>query len=462
MSVSVDSRPNQAIAAGSPEAAVRRRGVALIIVLWVMMILTVLMYAFLGDMQVEYSLAGSYGDEKKAEQLAWSAIDFATTVAINNTKKWHALTDEWSNDYTAFFEIPVGDGVYTVFHPTYDDTLSPMWGLEDEASKINLNTATKAMLMNLNPNMTEQMAESILAWRQKGGNPGPQGAQSSYYQALNPAYAAKNQPFESIEELNYIAGMTQEVLYGWDANLNGFNDPGELYSAQHLPPGLFGLVTVWSVDPNVSLAGKARANINLPNAQQLQQAGLTQAEITALQSTLRTSGPFLSIAHLLGGRGVAPVLTTARFKTLADKLTVNPAATIPGLVNINTAPMPVLLALPGMTQDLASKIIAQRMAVGANLSSIGWLTDVLSGPQLQQMANSITCRSYQFRINAVGRIGTPYTANATGDGPVGRPGAMKRMMAVVDLLASPQPRLVYWKDMTKLGMPYDPSAGPGP
>jgi hypothetical protein len=42
-----------------------------------------------------------------------------------------------------------------------------------------------------------------------------------------------------------------------------------------------------------------------------------------------------------------------------------------------------------------------------------------------------------------------------------RPGAIKRMMAVFDKLATPAPRLVYWKDMTKLGMPYDPAAGPG-
>ena len=73
----------------------------------------------------------------------------------------------------------------------------------------------------------------------------------------------------------------------------------------------------------------------------------------------------------------------------------------------------------------------------------------------------ITCRSYQFRIHAVGRVGTPYNEGAeTPAGEPERPGAFRRMTAVFDKLAAPNPRLVYWKDQSKLGMPYDPQDGP--
>ena len=37
-----------------------RRGVALLIVLWLMAILTLLMYAFLADMQVEYAVSNGW------------------------------------------------------------------------------------------------------------------------------------------------------------------------------------------------------------------------------------------------------------------------------------------------------------------------------------------------------------------------------------------------------------------
>jgi type II secretory pathway component PulK len=443
----------------------RRKGVALIIVLWLVAILTLLMYAFLTDMQVEYSLAGGYGDQKKAEQIAWSAIDYACATLINNPQTSSTLIDQsWSNDQSRFFEIGLGDGAFSIVHPTYDDSAAPMWGIEDEASKINLNTVTAEMLLKLPLSwMTEQIADSIIAWRDAKPSALPSAAEDSYYQSLNPPYGCKHQPFETIEELLYVAGVTQEALYGRDANLNGINDPGEQDSASHPDPGLFGLVTVWSVDKNQTAAGTPRLNLNTASQQLLQLAGMTQQEIQSTLAYRLQRGPFPTVAHLLGqpSRGIPPILAGARFKALADRFTVAPGATIPGLVNINTAPLQVLLALPGITQEIAVKLMAQRITPGANLSNLGWLTDVVTPEQLQGFANLITCRSYQFRIHAVGRIGTPYTSGPAGGDVAERPGAIKRMMAVFDMLATPGPRLVYWKDVTKVGMPYDPSAGPG-
>lgn len=451
----------------SPEGSRRGRpaGVALIVVLWLVAILTLLMYAFLTDMQVEYSLAAGYGDQKKAEQIAWSGIDYACATLINNPQTSYTLIDQsWSNDYTRFFESPLGDGAYTLVHPTYNDLVSPMWGIEDEASKLNLNTVTAGMLLNLPLSwMTEQIADSIVAWRDANASNLPSAAGDSYYQALSPPYSCKHQPFETIEELLYVAGVTQEALYGRDANLNGFNDAGEQDSASHPDPGLFGLVTVWSVDKNQTAAGTPRVNLNTAAQQALVAAGMTQTEVQATLAYRVQRGLFPTVAHLLGqpSRGIPAILTAARFKALADRFTVQAGATVPGLVNINTAPLQVLMALPGITQEIAAQIMAQRITPGAKLANIGWLTDLVTPEQLQGIANLITCRSYQFRIHSVGRIGTPYTSGPSGGKVPERPGAIKRMMAVFDMLATPGPRLVYWKDVTKLGMPYDPSAGPG-
>jgi hypothetical protein len=61
----------------------------------------------------------------------------------------------------------------------------------------------------------------------------------------------------------------------------------------------------------------------------------------------------------------------------------------------------------------------------------------------------------------VGRVGTPYDPGAgTSDEVAERPGAFRRMVAVFDKLATPNPRLLYWKDQSKLGIPYDPMDGP--
>lgn len=448
-----------------------RSGIALIIVLWLIAILTLLMYSFLADMQVEYSIGTGYADGKKAEQLAWSAIDAACAALLNDTRTYQGFNnDPWSSDPTNFFEVPLGDGAYSVFCPLYDNVQTVLWTPDDEASKINLNTASKAVLLNL-PNMTEDIVNAIIEWRGPAGSSGSTGVGGAYYNSLNPPYNSKNQPFESLEELLYVEGMTPQLLYGEDFNLNGRLEANENDGDNTWPPdnqdgminpGLWSLCTVWSADKNVDAQGKARVNLNTALQPALLAVGLTPQEAQAI-TTQRGVIPFLSVAQLLGGQGIPAILTPARFRVVVDHLTASAAATIPGLVNINTASQQVLLCLPGITQEIALQIMDYRTTAGNDLSNIGWLLNVMSPAAFQQLANQITCRSYQYRIHAVGRVGTPYGAGSgsSSEAP-GRPGAFRRMVAVFDKLATPNPRLVYWKDQTKLGMPYDPQDGPYP
>ena len=448
-----------------------RSGIALIIVLWLMAILTLLLYAFLADMQVEYSIGSGYADGKKAEQLAWSGIDAACAALLNDTRPYQGFNnDPWTSDPANFFEVPLGDGAYTVFRPLYDDVQTVLWTPDDEASKINLNTASKAVLLNL-PNMTADLVDAILEWRGSAAAGASNAGGSAYYNSLNPPYNSKHQPFESLEELLYVQGMTPELVFGEDFNLNGRLEPNENDSDASWPPdnqdglinpGLWSLCTVWSVDKNVDAQGKSRVNLNAATEVQLQAAGLTPTEAQAV-ARQRTLVPYISVAQLLGGQGLPAALTPARFKIVVDHLTVAPGATVPGLVNINTASQQVLLCLPGITQDIAVKLMEYRTTPGNDLSNIGWILNVVDPAVLQQVANLITCRSYQYRINAVGRVGTPYNTGAGSSNNLPeRPGAFRRMVAVFDKLATPNPRLVYWKDQTKLGMPYDPQDGPNP
>lgn len=448
-----------------------RSGIALIIVLWLMAILTLLMYAFLSDMQVEYSIGVGYGDGKKAEQLAWSGIDAACAALLNDTRPYQGFNnDPWTADPSNFFEVPLGDGAYTVFRPLYDDAQTVLWAPDDEASKINLNTASKAVLLKL-PNMTEDLVDAILEWRSASATTSTNAGGNSYYNGLNPPYNSKHQPFETLEELLYVQGMTPELVFGEDFNLNGRLEPNENDSDGSWPPdnqdgllnpGLWSLCTVWSVDKNVDAQGKARVNLNTANDTQLEAAGLTASEAQTI-SGQRTAIPFISVAQLLGGGGLPATLSPARFKIVVDHLTVVAGTSVPGLVNINTASQQVLLCLPGITQDIVVKLTDYRTTPGNDLSNIGWLLNVMDPGVLQGIANLITCRSYQYRINAVGRVGTPYSVGAGSSTELpGRPGAFRRMVAVFDKLATPNPRLVYWKDQTKLGMPYDPQDGPNP
>ena len=101
-----------------------RRGVALLIVLWMMAILTLLMYAFLGDMQVEYAVSGGYGDGKKAEQLAWSAIDLACATVMNDTQTWQSLNDTTWYNYRVGFPT-AGRWLEVLNTDVYDHWVNP-------------------------------------------------------------------------------------------------------------------------------------------------------------------------------------------------------------------------------------------------------------------------------------------------------------------------------------------------
>jgi hypothetical protein len=144
----------------------------------------------------------------------------------------------------------------------------PVFGLVDEASKLNLNTATADMLALL-PRMTPDIAASIVAWRSPANN-NSSGAQSDTYMRLQPPYSCKNAPFETIDELRLVYNMDLETLYGEDTNLNGILDANENdgdvtppYDDRNgrLDPGILEYVTVYTREPGTGTNGTARINV---------------------------------------------------------------------------------------------------------------------------------------------------------------------------------------------------------
>src|SRR5204863_6411861 len=130
----------------------------------------------------------------------------------------------------------------------------------------------------------------------------------------------------------YVKGVTPELLFGEDFNLNGRLEPNENDGDQTWPPdnrdgkldpGFWSMVTIWSSDRNVDAQGTKRVNLNTAAPQQLVVAGLNAGEAQAV-SVQRLLVPFFAVAQLLGdpARGLNPIMTTARFKLVVDKLTV--------------------------------------------------------------------------------------------------------------------------------------------
>ena len=146
-----------------------------------------------------------------------AANQTASTVCVRNSVFMLSLVNCTFSSPTA----PAGSRrIRAIAAPT------PVFGLVDEASKLNLNTATADMLAML-PGMTVEFAAAIVDWRDNDSTPSENGAEDEVYQRLDPPRRCKNGPFESIDELRLVYGATPELLHGEDANRNGILDANE-------------------------------------------------------------------------------------------------------------------------------------------------------------------------------------------------------------------------------------------
>jgi general secretion pathway protein K len=189
-----------------------RRGVAIVIVLWVVLVLSLLISGFAFTMHVETQVASFARKQLKAEMLARSGIEVARMELILHEKSptessFDAPNQEWATNEELYVNHELGDGTYNV-------------KVTDEESKIPLNTVTDAQLKRLfnllgvDPTDGDIMTDSILDWREPGDLTRLNGAKNDYYQSLSPPYRAKNGPFDRVEELLLVRGVTPELFNG--------------------------------------------------------------------------------------------------------------------------------------------------------------------------------------------------------------------------------------------------------
>ncbi len=92
----------------------------------------------------------------------------------------------------------------------------------DEGGKLALNkldaTTLRTIFDNLEipPDQAEIIADSIIDWTDEDDLHLTNGAESEYYEGLDRPYRAKNAPFDSVEELLLVRGVTRGIFYGED------------------------------------------------------------------------------------------------------------------------------------------------------------------------------------------------------------------------------------------------------
>jgi general secretion pathway protein K len=90
--------------------------------------------------------------------------------------------------------------------------------VQNEADRINLNTSSLALMqaflseLGVPPLQAAHVAAAILDWRTGGDQARPNGAKTPQYQAAGLPYGPPGAPFESVDELREVLGMTPQLF----------------------------------------------------------------------------------------------------------------------------------------------------------------------------------------------------------------------------------------------------------
>jgi type II secretory pathway component PulK len=434
---------------------------ALIAVLWIAALMMALVSVAAQTSLLDSRVSQLENEKQRGRWACRGGVETAIALLLEDDRSYDALTDLWATNPLELEQLDFGGVTVDI-------------QVVDVASKLNVNTATREQLLAL-PDMTEDIADSILDWIDSDEDIRPGGAESGYYLNLDIGYWARNGAIRTDRELLRIKGITEGLFYG-EREL-------ELLSADN--EGWMHYLTCYSRELNQDSDGNRKININRANRETLiTDLGLSEGQAqwvldnrpfrqfadmigqtstttatassagssafgqtgatgsTARSAASQTTGAASRQTQTSSGQATgqqqqeqpaAEPLDMATVLELADKATLTNRRTLPGKVNLNTAGETVLTALFEDNRELAQNVIAAREGLGGVFLSLADLQQVegMSREVLQQYLDQMTLRSsiYEIHVTAV--------SQATG--------LTWQVQAIVDREAA-QGQIIYWRE----------------
>lgn len=442
--------------------APRRAGNVLVLTLVLVLVMASMALLMARSIRVENTASANATADVRARQIAFGA-----------GRAVLALGDALPGD-----AVEVAGGSFWMLLPVYggDDPSVYHWGLIDESGKLNINSATTDMLMKL-PGMTAEIAAAIVDWRDTDEEPTDSGAEDEYYRMLPVAYRAKNRPFETVDELLLVRGVTPELLDGEDMNRNGVLDTNEddgdasPPSDNHdgrLDPGWIELVTVvGGLVPTEGLVNLNDGGTRESDIRRALEPVVGEQRAGELAATINAGKPYQNLIDLM----IKTRMQADDFAQIEPLFVTGNER--PHRINVNTAPPQVLLTLPELTENDVDRLADYRTAntteesglgvlqgygsgaaastgsaAGAGtatstdpLASIAWVRQALGDEKAVAIGAAITTRSDQF------------SADVVAVAPGGR--GFERYRWTYDR-GGDTPGIVTMQRLTPLGWPLDP------
>lgn len=199
-------------------------GIALIIVMISIFVLGMLAGGFAYSMKVETKLARSGNSEEELQWLGRSGVEYARWVLANSManpmQPYDSLDQPWATG--SGWLGPTNSPIAEVQKEIQLGHGSFKWEIKDLERKWNINTMLQPggqdllqnvfTVMGMDAGEITPLVNSILNWMDNGTR--VQGADSEYYERLEPPYVAKGGPIDDISELLLIRGVSPELYWG--------------------------------------------------------------------------------------------------------------------------------------------------------------------------------------------------------------------------------------------------------
>lgn len=188
---------------------VRSRGFALLLVLWTLVPVSALFLTLTGTARSDGQLTFNLRDAVRLQAAADGGIDSAVFALLRSSGRLPAL------------RLSIGGARVTVM-------VTPLGGL------LNPNLVQPELLASVleqlgaEPARAASVASAILDWRTPGKTARPGGAKAAEYRSAGLDYGPPGAPFESIDEVRQVLGMTPALFAALRPSLTLYtNEPAE-------------------------------------------------------------------------------------------------------------------------------------------------------------------------------------------------------------------------------------------
>ncbi len=203
------------------EKKLNNQGIALLMVIWILALLSVIVGEFCVTMRTQVQITRNMKETTEAYYIAVAGVNAAVeqiirqmmipgSVRSSETLDAGEEDDEAQEAWRVNTLIPstaFGKGEYRVW-------------IDNEGGKVNINLADKEILkamlsgFPLEEDRKEMIADSIMDWRDKDNLHRLNGAEDDYYLFLPQPYECKDDYFDAKEELLLVRGVTSDIFYG--------------------------------------------------------------------------------------------------------------------------------------------------------------------------------------------------------------------------------------------------------